>query len=158
MEETVGERRLRVTSLFRFVVVLLKGTAFAAFGLLALLLVVGFIAEAGILSPFPDTDITDQKPYADFIGREYRVAVADLSAYAWNDFPDKAKILTITLTRPPGTRNRFVSYVRPLQHDQRVRIVGALRHFALLGAREISRAEFLERLAIERRAARVLFP
>jgi leucyl/phenylalanyl-tRNA--protein transferase len=32
------------------------------------------------------------------------------------------------------------------------------RHFALLGAREITRAEFLERLAAERRAARNLFP
>ncbi|MGH7958698.1 MAG: leucyl/phenylalanyl-tRNA--protein transferase [Opitutaceae bacterium] len=32
------------------------------------------------------------------------------------------------------------------------------RHFALLGAHEISRGEFLERLAIERRAARKLFP
>jgi leucyl/phenylalanyl-tRNA---protein transferase len=32
------------------------------------------------------------------------------------------------------------------------------RHFALLGAREISRKEFLERLAIEQRAERRLFP
>jgi leucyl/phenylalanyl-tRNA--protein transferase len=32
------------------------------------------------------------------------------------------------------------------------------RHFALLGAREISRSEFLERLAIEQKAARRLFP
>jgi leucyl/phenylalanyl-tRNA---protein transferase len=32
------------------------------------------------------------------------------------------------------------------------------RHFALLGAREISRAEFLRMLAIERRANRKLFP
>ena len=32
------------------------------------------------------------------------------------------------------------------------------RHFALLGAREISRAEFLALLVIERRAARRLFP
>jgi leucyl/phenylalanyl-tRNA---protein transferase len=32
------------------------------------------------------------------------------------------------------------------------------RHFALLGAREISRAEFLEMLAVERRNGRQLFP
>jgi leucyl/phenylalanyl-tRNA--protein transferase len=32
------------------------------------------------------------------------------------------------------------------------------RHFALLGAREISRAEFLKLLGAERRAARKLFP
>lgn len=32
------------------------------------------------------------------------------------------------------------------------------RHFALLGAREISRDEFLRKLAVERRAARTLFP
>ena len=53
--------------------------------------------------------------------------------YAWNDFPDKAKILSISLMQPPGVRNRFVSYVTPLERGQRVRIVGAWRRFSLGG-------------------------
>jgi hypothetical protein len=80
----------------------------------------------------PDTEITHQKPYADYVGREYRVA-SDVSAYAWNDFPDKDKILSITLMPPPGVRNRFVSYVTPLKAGQRVRIVSAWRHWVLFG-------------------------
>jgi hypothetical protein len=65
------------------------------------------LAFGGIRSPFPDTEITHQKPYADFVGREYRV-VSDVSAYVWNDFPDKTTIVWISLIPPPGVRNRFV--------------------------------------------------
>jgi hypothetical protein len=83
-------------------------------------------------SPFPVTEITKQKPYADFVGRECRV-VADVRATAWNDFPDKAKILEISLMPPPGVKNRFVSYVTPLKPDQRVRIVSAWQQFGLVG-------------------------
>jgi hypothetical protein len=99
--------------------------AFAAFGLLALAIV---LTVGGVRSPFPPTEITHQEPYSDFIGREYRVT-SDVSAYAWNDFPDKAKILSISLMPPPGIRNRFVSYVIPLQHGQRIRLVSASREF-----------------------------
>src|SRR6476646_1246351 len=68
--------------------------------------------------PIPETEVTNQKPYANYIGREYRV-VGTVSAYAWNDFPDKNRILSVTLTPPPGTRNRFVSSVTPLRTGQR---------------------------------------
>jgi hypothetical protein len=64
---------------------LAKRFVLAACGLLALVIVVGL---GGIPSPFSSTEITQQKPYADFVGREYRV-VSDVSAYAWNDFPDR---------------------------------------------------------------------
>ena len=104
---------------------LVKWVVFAIFGLLML-------AMSGIRSPFPDTEVTHQKPYADFVGREYYVA-SDVSAYAWNDFPDKEKILSVTLMSPPGVRNRFVSYVTPLKPGQRVRIVSAWRRFVLFG-------------------------
>ena len=57
---------------------------------------------------------------------EYRI-VGDVSAYAWNDFPDRDKILSVTLTPPPGTRNRFVSYVIPMARGQRIRILKARR-------------------------------
>lgn len=109
----------------RLLLRLAKWTAFAIFGLLML-------AMGGIRSPFPDTEVTHQKPYADFVGREYRVA-SEVSAYAWNDFPDKDKILSITLMSPPGVRNRFVSYVTPLKVGQRVRIVSAWRRLVLFG-------------------------
>ena len=69
------------------------GLVFAIFGLFML-------AEGGCQTPWPATEVTHQKPYADFIGREYRI-VSKVSAYAWNDFPDKAKILSISLMSPP---------------------------------------------------------
>ena len=99
--------------------------AFAACGLLALAIV---LTVSGVRSPFPPTEITHQAPYSDFIGREYRVT-SDVSAYAWNDFPDKTKILSISLMPTPGIRNRFVSYVIPLQHGQGIRLVRAWREF-----------------------------
>jgi hypothetical protein len=68
-----------------------KWASLTACGLLALAIVFAVvITVGGILSPFPDTEITREKPYANFVGREYRVT-SDVSAYAWNDFPDKAK-------------------------------------------------------------------
>ena len=104
---------------------IVKWFAFTVFGLLML-------AAGGVQSPLPDTEVTHQKPYADFVGREYRVT-SDVSAYLWNDFPDKAKILTITLMPPPGVRNRFVSKVIPLEAGQKVRIVSAWRRLVLFG-------------------------
>ena len=83
-------------------------------------------------SPFPVTEITQREPYADFVGRECRV-VAHALATAWNDFPDKTKILEITLMAPPGIKNRFVSYATHLKPDQRARIVSAWQQFALYG-------------------------
>jgi hypothetical protein len=107
-----------------------KWVAFAVCGLLALGIILIMLAAGGVVSPFSDGDITHQKPYANFVGREYRVT-SDVGAYAWNDFPDKAKILSISLIRPPGVGNRFVSSVTPLKLGQRVRIVSAWRHFAV---------------------------
>jgi len=60
----------------------------------------------------------------------------DVYAVAWNDFPDKNRILDVILTSPPLTRNRFVSSVTRLNTDQPVRILGARlrrRGFFLLG-------------------------
>lgn len=109
----------------RRLVRLAKWLVFAFFGLLML-------ALGGTQTPWPATEVTHQKPYADFVGREYRV-VSEVSAYAWNDFPDKDKVLSISLMPPPGVRNRFVSYVTPLQRGQRIRIVSAWRHLHLFG-------------------------
>jgi hypothetical protein len=113
----------------RIILTLLKWLVLAAGGLLALVIVLGV---GGVRVPWPPAETTQQKPYADFVGREYRV-ISSVSAYAWNDFPDKAKILSVSLMPPPGVRNRFVSYVTPLQPGQRVRIVSAWRHFLVLG-------------------------
>lgn len=100
----------------------------AAFAWLAIAIVLGI---AGYGPAAPETEVTNQKPYADYIGREYRV-VGDVSAYAWNDFPDKNRILSVTLTPPPGTRNRFVSSVTPLRTGQRIRILSAWRSYTMV--------------------------
>ena len=113
--------------------VLAKWVAFAVCGLLALVIILIMLAMGGWGSPVPGSAISDRKPYADFLGREYRV-VGVVSAYAWNDFPDKATILSISLMSPPGVRNRFVSYVTPLKLGQRVRIVSAVRSSHLSGS------------------------
>jgi hypothetical protein len=67
---------------------LVKWLVLAAGGLLALVIVLGV---GGVQVPWPPTETTQQKPYADFVGREYRV-ISSVSAHAWNDYPDKAKI------------------------------------------------------------------
>jgi hypothetical protein len=114
----------------RAAVSVIKWTALTAIGLLAVFVVLGV---GGVRLPFwfPDAEVTHEKPYADFVGREYRVT-SPLTALAWNDFPDKAKILVVSLTPPPGTSNRFVSYSIPLQPGQRVRILSAWRSFELV--------------------------
>jgi hypothetical protein len=105
---------------------------------LAAALVLSFVLEIVLAmggysgnSPRP-TEITRRKPYIDFVGRECRV-VTNVRAIAWNDYPDKAKILEITLTGPPGVKNRFVSYATPLKPGQTVRIVSAWQQFTLVG-------------------------
>jgi hypothetical protein len=97
-----------------------------------LLVVAMVVGMGGMLDPFPPTDITNRKPYVHFIGRECRVA-ADVRAIAWNDFPDKSKILGISLMPPPWVKNRFVSYETPLKPGQRLRIESANQRFALIG-------------------------
>src|SRR5262245_43697699 len=95
---------------------LVKWSVLVGGGLLALVIALGV---GGVQVPWPPTETTEQKPYADFVGREYRV-ISSVSAYAWNDFPDKAKIQSFSLLAPSGVRNRFVSYVTPLQPGQRI--------------------------------------
>ncbi len=98
----------------------LKWAAFATFGLLAGLILLGI---GGVRLPFllHSTDVTNEKPFADFVGREYRVR-GHVTAMAWNDFPDKTKILSVSLMPSPGARNRFVSYTILLKVGQRIRI------------------------------------
>lgn len=107
---------------------IMKWTALAAFALVAAVIV---LALGGVPSPFPDTETSHEKPYVDFVGREYRVT-GNVIALAWNDFPDKAKILVVSLMPSPGVRNRFVSYRIPLQPGQMVRIISAWKSFALI--------------------------
>jgi len=115
---------------------LIKGiiayTALAVAGLVALLVMVIALGMSGLQSPFPPREITQRKPYAGFVGAEYRT-VSDVIAHAWNDYPDKQKLLTITLYTPPGVANRFVSYRVPLQRGQTVRILSAWQQLQLFG-------------------------
>lgn len=112
------------------VISVLKWIAFTAFGLFTVAIVFGV---GGVRLPFwfPDTELTHQRPYADFVGREYRVT-GHVSALAWNDFPNKTKILNVSLMPSPGARNRFVSYSVPLRLGQRIHIISAWRTFALV--------------------------
>lgn len=112
------------------VISVLKWMVFTAFGLFTVAIVLGV---GGVRLPFwiPDTELTHQRPYADFVGREYRVT-GHVSALAWNDFPNKTKILNVSLMPSPGARNRFVSYSVPLQLGQRIHIISAWRTFALV--------------------------
>jgi hypothetical protein len=129
--EAVGARMLSSSAVkprFRMLARLAK---WAVGALLALGIVVIVWGIAGYASPFPVVEITHQKPYADFVGRDYRV-VGDVRAIAWNDFPDKARILEISLMPPPTVRNRFVSSETRLKPGQMVRIVSAWRQFALV--------------------------
>ena len=79
-------------------------------------------------NPFPENDLSNQEPYVDFIGREYWLKT-EVDALAWNDFPDKGKILSISLMPPPGVRNRFVSYAIRLKVGQTLRILSATGRF-----------------------------
>lgn len=125
-----GAPRRDAASPIAMVFSVLKWTALAAFGLFVLLIILG-VGGVRLPSWFPKTDISRERPYADFVGREYRVT-GQVTAVAWNDFPDKAKILNVLLMPSPGTRNRFVPYGIPLQPGQRVRIISAWRQFALV--------------------------
>jgi hypothetical protein len=119
-------------SLGRVVWRLAKFVMFGVFGFFALGAILFTVAGIGMQIPALKTEMTNRKPFADYIGREYRV-VSDVSAVAWNDFPDKDTILVISLMSPPLTRNRFVSYSKPLNFGQTVRIVSAWRHLTLSG-------------------------
>jgi hypothetical protein len=112
---------------YRQIAVVAARVAVAAGALLAVLII---LAIAGYGPPAPRTEVTEQRPYADYVGREFRI-VGDISATAWNDFPDRAKILSVTLDPPPGTRNRFVSYAIPMKRGQRVRVLRAWRSYTL---------------------------
>lgn len=107
------EERLGVTSRnMKFATFVLKLAKFAlsgVFGLVALGAVL--VTAVGVLMEIPvppETEITNRKPFVDYIGREYRV-LENVSAYAWNDFPERG---------------------------QRVRIVSAWRQFALFEIRK----------------------
>jgi hypothetical protein len=104
------------------------GVAIAALAVLVVSIILGI---AGYGPREPERDVSHEKPYSDFIGREYRVT-GNISASAWNDYPNRVKILSITLSPSPGTRNRFVSTVTPLAVGQRLRILSARHSYTLL--------------------------
>lgn len=112
---------------------LVRLAKWALYGLLGMVgLGAALFTLVGVLSttpnPFPETDLSTRKPYVDFIGREYRL-IAEVDAIAWNDFPDKAKILVISLMPRPNVQNRFVSYKIPLKAGQTLRIRSATGRF-----------------------------
>ena len=88
-------------------------------------------------NPFPENDLSNQKPYVDFIGMEYRL-ITEVDAIAWNDYPDREKILTISLMPRPNVQNRFISYKTPLKPGQTLRIRRATGRFLSTKHYEVS--------------------
>jgi hypothetical protein len=127
-----SERATETSKEDRVAVKFVKVVIFCAAGLVALPVILLMVAGVAMQVPAPKTEITSRKPFADYIGREYRV-VGSVSALAWNDFPDKDKLLSISLMSPPLVRNRYVSYSKPLKPGQTVRIVSAWRSLTLDG-------------------------
>jgi hypothetical protein len=100
------------------------------------------LAEIGMQIPAaPASEVTGQKPFADYVGREYRI-IGDVRASAWNDFPDKHTLLAITLSSSDVlVGNRFVSFIRPLKRDQTVRLLSAWTGGTLAGLTHHYRVE-----------------
>jgi hypothetical protein len=112
----------------------LRFIAFVVVGFFVLSIALLMVAQIGMTISAPRTEVSDRKPFVDFIGREYRV-VGDVTALAWNDFPNKEKILTFSLMSPPLTQNRYVSYEKHLEPGQVLRIVRAWRSITIEGFR-----------------------
>jgi hypothetical protein len=94
------------------------------------------ISIAGYKVPFlpQDSDVSHLSPFSDYIGKELEVqGSADL--IAWNDFPDKEKILSFTLVCNSGAKNRFVSYVKPLRDGQKMVVQSVWKSFLLFETR-----------------------
>ena len=108
----------------------IKWTVLSAIGLFGAIFIIGL---GGYRIPFwpSDTEVTYEKPFSSYIGRELHVTGA-VTALAWNDFPDKSKILVVSLTSPPGASNRFVSRRIPLRLGQKVIILSAWRSLSLV--------------------------
>jgi hypothetical protein len=104
-------------------------------GALVLITLVGALLAIGIAGykvPFlpQDSDVSHLSPFSDYIGKELEVqGSADL--VAWNDFPDKERILSYTVVCNSGYKNRFVSHVKPLKDGQKMVVQSAWKSFLL---------------------------
>jgi hypothetical protein len=111
---------------------LLRTVAWACVVVVGLFIGLVVLGIGGVMTPTLHRDLANSKPFSDYIGREYRV-VSEVRATAWNDFPDKEKILTVALGPPYGGSRRFMSWERPLELGQEIRIVGASSYLSLDG-------------------------
>ena len=116
--------------IFRRAISIIKWMSLTVLGLFGVLIIIGL---GGYQIPFwpSDTEVSLEKPFSTFIGGEFRV-MGDVTALTWNDFPDKEKILAVSLTSPPGASNRFVSHRIPLQQGQRIFIQSAWKSYSLI--------------------------
>jgi hypothetical protein len=115
--------------IFRRAMSVIMWMTLTALGLLVCVIVIGV---GGYQIPFwpSDTEVSFEEPFSNFIGQEFLV-IGEVTALTWNDFPDKEKILVVSLTSPPGASNRFVSHRIPLQQRQRVLIQSAWKSLSL---------------------------
>jgi hypothetical protein len=73
-----------------------KLVMFGAIGAVAVGAILLTVAGAGMQIPARRADVTNRRPFVGFVGREYRVG-GNVSALAWNGFPDKQRIVSISL-------------------------------------------------------------
>lgn len=121
----------------RRVLMFVKYGLFSVAGLFTFLVMWGI---AGYDLPISDTEITQEEPFAKFVGREYRLKVST-EAMFWNDFPDKEKILTVSIG-PASAKNRFVTKIVSLADGQKIRIMSAWSYFTLEGFKKYYMVSF----------------
>jgi hypothetical protein len=129
-EDSKGTNVIFSHPIFRRAISVIKWMMLTALGLIGVVIILGL---GGYQIPFwpSDTEVSFEEPFSNFIGREFLV-IGEVTALTWNDFPDKEKILVVSLTSPPGASNRFVSHRIPLQQGQRILIQSAWKSFSLI--------------------------
>ena len=79
------------------------------------------------------TDVSEEAPYRELIGSEYRVDATDVNAYFIRDnYPDREPT-SVTLMSGVGIANRFVAFRRHVEPGSVIRIVSVRRSWELTG-------------------------
>ena len=79
------------------------------------------------------TDVSEDAPYRELVGREYRVNANDLHAYFLRDnYPDR-EATSVLLMSGVGIANRFVAFRRHVEPGSVFRIVAVRRTWDLGG-------------------------
>ena len=87
-------------------------------------------------------DVSNDAPYRELVGREYRVGANDLHAYFLRDnYPDRAPT-SVLLLPGVGIANRFVAFRRHVEPGAVLRIDAVMRSWTLAGRYYYCMVEF----------------